>query len=260
MSSDVQNIGEDQSLGRSSTPQVLTRTFLLTVSTKDPVSKPCQKAIVNYIRSNCEYGYVVLETGRSGKLHLHAVMVYSNHKDRKKLQENLTMRQVRSNGHPEAKNGLAVKVQVCPGHRWYDEYLRKESDVEVIYNNYDRERVTEYFPTEAVQEFLQTHTTSGVADKYMAEHERQWIEQYPDDSSYECAIKYLKTRMYVERDMMVIQDKRRLCQLAFALYEYRNHITDVNVEEAGHATRMTGNFSTDSREYTRQLNQNFIVR
>lgn len=234
---------EDHPLGRSSTPQVLTQSFQLTVSPREPVTKECQDAIVNYIRGNCTYGFCVLETGVSGKLHLHALMIYDNHKEKKKLQENITNRQVRPNGHPGAKNGLAVKVQVCPGHKWYDEYLRKEDTYVIIYDNYDRERVTSYFPSEAVQEFLQVrHNTSGPCDKHMAGHERQWIELYPDDGSYESAIQYFRVRMYVKRDMIVIEDKRRLCQKAWALYEYRNQIITPCVEELNHGSRMSGNY------------------
>jgi hypothetical protein len=209
----------------------------------DPVSSACQQALVKYMQANTLYAYCVTETGKSGKLHLHAVMVYSNHKERKKLSENITNRYVKPNGHPEAKNGLAVKVQVCPGHKWYDEYLRKESGVTILYNNYDRECVTEYFPDEATQEFLQVrHNSSGPADKHMAEHKRRWIERYPDDSSYESAIQYVKERMYVLEDMIIIQDKRRLTQMCYALYEYRNAIIEANVEERNVASRMTGNF------------------
>ena len=58
------------------------------------------------------------------------------------------------------------------------------------------------------------------------EHKRRWIDRFPDDSSYESAIQYLKHRMYVLEDMIIIQDKRRLNQLAYSLYEYRNQIID----------------------------------
>lgn len=233
---------EDRSLGRSSGPQVLTRTFHLTVSTKDPVTEQCQLAIVNYIREQCEYGYAVAETGKTGKLHVHAILIFGSHREKKKLQENITNRIVKKHGHPEAKNGVAVYVQVCPGHKWYDEYLKKEEGRILLYDNYDRESVTDYFPTEAVQEYLQTHTRSnGPADKHMAEHKRRWIDRFPDDGSYECAIQYLKHRMYVLEDMMIIQDKRRLNQLAYSLYEYRNQIISADVEDRNYAGRMTGN-------------------
>lgn len=231
-----------EALGRSSSPEVLTRTFHLTVSTRDPVTVECQQAIVNYLRGNTVYSYCVTENGKSGKLHLHAIMVYENHKEKKKLQENITNRYVKPFGHSDAKNGLAVKVQVCPGHNWYDEYLKKEEGRVVLYDNYDRESVTQYFPTQAVQEYLQTHTrTSGPVDKHMAEHKRRWTEMCPTDSSYECAIQYLKHRMYILEDMVIICDKRRLNQLAYTLYEYRNQITTTDVEDRNYAARMSGN-------------------
>ena len=238
----VELTAEDLALGRSSSPQVLTRTFLLTISPKDPVTHECQQAIVKFAREACAYSYIVTETGKSGKLHLHAVLVFDTHREKKKLQENINNRLVKKNGHSDAKNGIATYVQVCPGHRWYDEYLKKEDTVEILHDQYDRELVTDYFPTEAVQEFLQTHTrATGPSDKHMAEHKRRWIDRFPSDSSYECAIEYLKHRMYELEDMMIIQDKRRLCQLAFTLYEYRNKIFKPNCEELNYAARMTGN-------------------
>lgn len=234
---------EDLSLGRSSSPQVLTRTFLLTVSPREDVTLECQNSIIKYVREQCLFGYVVTENGRSGKLHLHAVMVFDSHREKKKLQENINNRVVKRNGHPDAKNGIATYVQVCPGHKWYDEYLRKEGTCNVLYDRYNREEVTQYFPTEAVQEFLQTHTrSSSVADKYMDELERKWIDRFPDDSSYECAIEFIKYRMFVQRDMICIRDKRKRCELAWTLYEYRNQIVTADVEERNYGNRMTGNF------------------
>jgi hypothetical protein len=226
----------------SSCPHVLTRSFHLTISTRDPVTEQCQNAIVNYAREQTDYAYIVTETGKSGKLHLHAILIYDNHRDKRKLQSNITERIVKKNGHPDAKGGVAVYIQVCPGHKWYDEYLNKEPGRIVLYNHYDRDAVTPYFPTQEVQEYLQTHTrSSGPVDKHMAEHKRQWIDRFPDDSSYECAIQYLKYRMYVLEDMMIIQDKRRLNQLAYSLYEYRNQILLPDAEDRNYANRMTAN-------------------
>lgn len=227
-------------MGRSSGPQVLTRAFLLTVSPRDPVTQALQVAIVNYIKLQCQYGYVVTENGKSGKLHLHALLVFSAHRDKKKLQENINNRIVQKNGHPCAKNGVATLVTCQYDHKWYDEYLRKEDSVHVLYDNYNREAVTSFFPEPEVQEFLQTHRrTGGPVDKHMAEHKRRWIE-FSGDGSYESAIKYLKTRMYVLEDMIIIQDKRRLTQMAYALFEYRNQIVEMNAEENSHKGRMDG--------------------
>lgn len=231
---------EDPSLGRSSGPQVLTRAFLLTISPREPVTEELQKSIVSYVKLQCQYSYVVTETGKSGKLHLHALLVFATHREKKKLQENINNRIVQKNGHPTAKNGLATLVTCQHDHKWYDEYLRKEESVHVLFDNYHRELVTPYFPEPEVQAYLQTHCrTGGPVDKHMAEHKRRWIE-FSADGSYESAIKYLKTRMYVLEDMVIIQDKRRLTQLAYALYEYRNQIVDMNAEENAHKGRMDG--------------------
>lgn len=199
----------------------------MTVSPKDPVTQECQKAIVKYIQCNCVYGYVVSEHGKSGKLHLHCIMVFDQHKDRAKMQENITVRQLRPNGHPEAKNGRAVLVTVAYKHDWYDTYLKKETDFEVLYNKYDREEVTAFFPPESTQEFLQsTKRSTGLpADLFMHNHVQRWVEMHPDASSPIDAVTYLKTRMFKLKDMVVIHDPRRLTQIARSLYSYRFEIT-----------------------------------
>jgi len=202
------------------------KTFLLTVSTKDPVTLDCQEALVKYVVTNCAYSYVVTETGKSGKLHVHAMLVFERTREKRKLQENITMRIVRVNGHPEAKNGLAVKVTTQYNHKWYDEYLKKESDCVVLHDTYDRSAVTSYFPTEAAQDFLIASKHHRASDEHIDNHVQRWITMYPDDSSSYSAARYLYYRMYKTRDLVVMQDKRRLSQLAQCLHEYRTSCTE----------------------------------
>lgn len=57
---------------------------------------------------------------------------------------------------------------------------------------------------------------------YWIDHEQRWINRFPEDSSYESAIRYLKERMFVLRDMEPISDPTKLRQTAFTLYGYRN--------------------------------------
>ena len=56
------------------------------------------------------------------------------------------------------------------------------------------------------------------------EHEKLWIEMSPEDSSYESAIKYFKTRMYVKRDMEPITKLKEMREKAYVLWSYRNKI------------------------------------
>jgi len=54
---------------------------------------------------------------------------------------------------------------------------------------------------------------------------------YTTDDTYESAVTWFKHAMYVEQTMPVIFDKRRLCQLAFALHEMRTKTIEPCAEE-----------------------------
>lgn len=218
----------------ASTQEIVTRTFLMTVSPKDPVTEDCQRALVRYIRSNCQYGYVVSEHGKSGKLHLHATLAYDTHIEKKKLQANTLTRILHKYGHPDAKGGIALKVTVQYNHDWYDAYLKKETDSTVLFDKYDRDAITELFPSKSTQEYLQSARHAAApglpADPFVHNHVQRWIEMHPDASTALDAARYLYERMYVLQDMVCIQDKRRLAQLSQCLYEFRTKQTEPCIE------------------------------
>lgn len=135
-----------------------TKAFLLTVSTKSDIKTECVEKIRLYIRQKCDYYYAVLERGSSGKLHMHAIMLYRDHKEKKQLRNNIWTRYVSPFHSPERDGSIgsiAVKMQVAPGPAWYDEYLRKEDDVEVVASHWDVAAVSAYFPDADTQSLLQ---------------------------------------------------------------------------------------------------------
>lgn len=216
-------------------------TFMVTVSPKDDISSECQERCVQELKKYLS-AYAVLERGSSGKLHFHAACCAATCKETKHWKEqwvNIMMKY-----HPDSNSKKGVDVRVMYDHRWYNEYLRKEQDVYVVYDKYNIDCVTEYFPSQEIQTELQTISSKCcVGDDYMVKLEARWIEYSPDGASYEDAVEFLKWRMNCQRDMQVITDKRRLCNLAFALYEFRNKIFKPCVEEVNHGARMTGNSS-----------------
>lgn len=217
----------------SSVPQssLPTRAFLLTVSTKGDISDECVKAVVKHIRLTTAQAYVVTEHGESGKLHLHAVMLYKESRESKKIQDNVWQRMVKPY-HSDSIGRVAVKVQVCPGNKWYDEYLQKEQGVSVLLDTYDRETSDEYFPTEAVQEALMaTHKHKGVACPWLEQDIVTWTGS-PFENSPAGAGCYLKDRMYVKKNMQPLADKRKLMEKALMYWEYRNGINTLNEREA----------------------------
>lgn len=207
-----------------------TRAFLLTVSTKGDISDDCQKALVKHIRSTTVHAYVVTEHGESGKLHLHAVLLYKEPRCSKILQSNVWERQVKK-FHSDSIGRIAVKIQVCPGNRWYDEYLQKEQDCSVLLDTYDREAALEYFPTEAVQESLMaTHKLKGFACAWLEQDTITWTGSSFENTP-EGALMYLNHRMYVLKNMVPIADPRKITEKALMYWKYRNQVVSPTERE-----------------------------
>lgn len=213
-----------------SSPSLPTRAFLITISTRGDVSGETQDLFVSWVKKQ-DMAYVVAETGDSGKRHLHAVVLLKKDQLSKKLHENIWDRYVKPY-HPDSIGRVAVKVQVCPGNDWYNTYLKKETGVEVLHDDYDPEDAIPYFPTEAVQEALMaTRKCTGVAAPHLEQDIAAWtgstFTNTPDGAG--C---YLKHRMYVAKNMIPIKDKRKLMETALMYWEYRNQIVTLNERES----------------------------
>jgi len=130
-------------------------------------------------------------------------------------------------------------------HDWYNEYLRKDSDTSILWDKYEIEEYNKYFPTLQQQEELvaasasKKSLTADAKDPRFAALEARW-EEYSTEVTYESAVKFLKYTMNVERSIQVIVDPRRLCQTAWALYEYRGRIVEPCVDQINFGQRMSG--------------------
>lgn len=143
---------------RKKVPNLPIYTYKLTVSPKGDISQDCIKALCRGIEDSCKYYYVVTEHGKSGQLHLHAAMVLNRPQPKKHLRNNIAQRYVKPfhNASGDGTNlAIAVNMHVMYDHGWYEEYLRKEEDVEVCLENYVKDAVTSYFPTVEQQQQLQ---------------------------------------------------------------------------------------------------------
>jgi len=211
-------------------PSLDTRAFLLTISTKGDISDECVSAVVKHIKATTKHAYVVTEHGESGKRHLHAVMLYKDPRTAKKLHENIWDRQVKP-FHSDSIGRVAVKVQVCPGNTWYDEYLKKETDVQIHLDTYDREAALEFFPTEAVQEALMAkHEQKGLACPWLEQDTGTWATSTFENTP-EGALMYLNHRMYVLKNMVPIADPRKITEKALMYWKYRNGVISPSERE-----------------------------
>ena len=67
-----------------------------------------------------------------------------------------------------------------------------------------------------------------IADPDFHEHEQRWMEMC-EEVSFSSALRYLRTRMFIDKDMVVIIDESQLHQLALALYRYRSGDVDESI-------------------------------
>lgn len=215
-----------------------TQTFLITLSPKTDIDDCTVDVFVKYIKKKTLYAFCVTELGNNGKKHLHCCAVWQMPVEKRNIFDYWSKKMVQ--WYPGSKGCFACKVTVQYDHKWYDEYLRKGGDV--VYDNYERDAVTRFFPDERVQARLielkghpelRTHIAFQLCD--------EWLDKSPNDSSYESAISFLKHRMYVERKTPLFIDNRKLQQMCWFLYECRNELIDCTVDDRNYAGRMTGN-------------------
>lgn len=98
------------------------------------------------------------------------------------------------------------------------------------------------FPSEELQQQLVEargcpEARVHIADKLCDE----WSVKDPDDASYESAVSFVKYRMYVLKKTPYFLDRRKLKEMCWFMYEHRNGIHAVNVDEKSYGNLMTGN-------------------
>jgi len=202
----------------------------MTVSVKGDLSAESQDLITNWIRKNTVMHYMVIETGESSRRHMHALFVFKTPRDPRKIKDNVWTRMVHPH-HSDSLARIAVKVQVCPGNKWYDEYLQKEPGRELISNTWDPESAKEYFPSEQIQEALVAKSKlKGVACPWIDLDIIAWTASSFENTPVG-ALMYLKNRMFVERNMIPISCKKKLTEKSLMYWEYRNGVISPSPRE-----------------------------
>jgi len=220
-------------------------TWEITISTKEDFDEDAAACVVAYLRKKCRYGFVAYELSR--KWHLHAAVCFKQAIEKKHFEETIWEKVAKY--HSTSIKRVALKSIVQYDHDWRDSYLRKSSDTKILWDEYKTEDYTKFFPSKDEQEELvaakETKTTAAkdTKDPRFTKYLQAWTE-YTTDDTYESAVKWFKYAMYVEQTMPVIFDKRRLCQLAFALHEMRTKTIEPCAEEKRYGNQMVGFFSS----------------
>ena len=201
------------------TTTIAVKTYRVTISPKGDVSDDVLKWVKKTYADNNKY--VVVEKGTSGQRHVHMLLQFDKPKQKKDLRDVIS--RVIKKYHPDSILKYALVINTCYNMDWYDEYLRKEADVDnVDTDDFDPEAFRAAFPDQAAQTALQDATGRRAPYNVLADHEKRWIEWAPDNPSYESALSYLKWRINVQRDMPPMLDLRKRRQFAYCLHEFRN--------------------------------------
>lgn len=215
------------------------QTYLITLSPKEDVTQDTIDQIVTYAKKKCLYAFVVVEYGTNGKKHLHACVVTQLPQQRRNIQDYWAAKMVKQ--YPGSIGRYACKVTNQYDHKWYDEYLRKGG--EIVFDKYDRDLVTNYFPSkEQQQQLIECKRGADSVRVHIAfELVDDWKEKDPSDSSYESAIRYLHHCMFIDRKPPIYIDDRKKQDMAWFMYRCRNDIMDPSADDKNYAARKTGN-------------------
>lgn len=213
----------------------LCRAFNITISVKEDISPEAVSKLKNWAVKKALYCYAVLESETS-KQHFHASVFCMDPQNPKSIRD--TLWKLVKPFHPTSIGRFAVHIQACPGRKWIDEYLQKESTREVVVNSLptNLDDLEEYFPDEDVQDVLKKKAAKEdkAVDAFYAVHEIHYKEYLKDVchvSSILDALQYFQHRMFVKKDMRVIEDQRRLMQKAVALHRYASEDDSVSAEQ-----------------------------
>lgn len=220
------------------------RAFNITISVKEDIDEQAVSKLKNWAVKKALYSYAVLENETS-KRHFHACVFCLDPQNPKSIRD--TLWKLIKPFHPTSIGRFAVHIQACPGRKWIDEYLQKESSREIVINSLpaDLDDLEEYFPDETTQELLKKKSEkheNNVVDLFYANHEvhyKEFLHEKSWVSSIETALQYFQNRMYVKKDMRVIEDQRRLFQKAICLYRYASEDDSVSAEQRRQYLRET---------------------
>lgn len=207
---------------RKKVPNLPIYTYKLTVSPKGDISQDCIKALCRGIEECCKYYYVVTEHGKSGQLHLHAALVLERPQPKKHLRNNIAQRYVKPYHCPTTDGtilSVAVNMHVMYDHGWYEEYLRKEEDVEVCLEHYVKDEVTTYFPTveqqQQLQELQDANLTMPLVHQFVCDISRHLDGQV-------VTMRYIVEQLhYLEQDgRFVPRDERAFKELCKSIWRH----------------------------------------
>lgn len=223
--------------------------FKVTISTKYDVSDETVAKFSKWCQKNTTMHHMVIEKGDTNVKHIHALLCIEKGYVKRHLQDYVWKHFVRDFNEGCIAR-YAVRVDVNYDDKWYNDYLRKESDVEIVSTNYDASHEGKFYPSAEEQEYFQAcASVNSACDPWYADHElkfKEWWLERRDGNRFKPpphgadVHEYLLDCMYVQRTMKPIADERRRRQLAASLARYVTKDAKNNYEDRKYFASLEG--------------------
>lgn len=184
--------------------------FKITLSFKTDVTKEMQKWVVGYLQRQTEYRYIVTELDKSGKVHLHACCIWNKETRGDNIKETIWNYGYLKYQKDQSKKKFCIMINVMYDDKWYQEYLRKDSNRVVLENVWEQpEVIGKYYPTKEIQEACKAigeANKSSNANRDMCQAFQEWVDDRGINAGDAIAAAEWLNRYHMDRFLLI--DKR----------------------------------------------------
>ena len=204
--------------------------YRVTISTKGDVSPDTEAKFVRWAKKQ-DMCYCVAEKGSGDRRHIHALVLFESRRAKTTLHNAIWQQYVKPH-HADCIMKKAVVINAAFDFKWRDEYLQKESGVEILINKWDDEHAEKYLPSIEEQDALVEAAESNRQGRAFHDHKmwtdlaghfKTWYvkESFPVPFKTYCrphhCLQFLQHEMLYGR-MIVMCDTRRRYEKAIWLY------------------------------------------
>ncbi len=208
-----------------------------------------QEWFLKWLKEKTLYRYVVTELDKSGKRHLHACFVWMTPIAGNKIKDTVWTYGYMKYQKDESNRRFSIKVNVMYDDKWYQEYLSKDENREVLDNVWaSPDVIGEFYPTEEVQKACQIigqASQSRDSNLHMCEMFREWVDEHGIEYDAIAAGEWLN-RFYIDRCLSFDRKKWKEQHELLIRYTWnRWRITDWQRKLANeHGTYQGGGFES----------------
>lgn len=194
-------------------PCLKLQAFKITLSFKTDVTQEMIKWLLRWLDGNTIHRYVVTELDKSGKEHLHACVIWNTKIAGNTLKDRIWTYGYMKYQRDDSVRRVAIKINVLYDNKWYQEYLRKDPNRELLEDEWPKQsdQLEPYYPSKEEQKTCQAIGKAGVArngNLHMCEAFSQWCDAEGVEYDPIAAGEWLN-RYYMDRHIQFDRKKWR---------------------------------------------------